>query len=286
MSCSSEEENQDSKNGEANCEIYIQHNRRLENQLLEAERNADRLENVMYILTENYVVIDEKIRLIQKIRNQAGQDKLLKRTASEVILFFKNSQTLLDSAEKEIKFSKQPQSSLLPVIQAVRQYITTQENLFIEVNGSIQTISKQISELKKEVTIQKNQLKKKEKRRRSDTRWLNEAEEDSRPKRKIFYMIGSRDELARAKVVQKKGGFLGMGSTLQLSDKLEDMFFQSGDFMIVKEIALGNTQKVNLITTHPKSSYIIIETPGEKFLKVTDPEKFWSASNYLVVEVD
>jgi hypothetical protein len=54
----------------------------------------------------------------------------------------------------------------------------------------------------------------------------------------------------------------------------------------MKEIALGNTEKVNIITTHPKNAYLIINTPGEKFLKVTNPEKFWSASNYLVIEVD
>jgi hypothetical protein len=285
QSCIPEDKNQTSKPKEEVCQVYLKNIKKLQNQLIEVEKNADRLENVMYVLTQNYLLIDEKIRLVQKIRNQPGQKKLLKRTASEIILFFKNSQLLLDSVEKEIQVSKVPQSSLLPIIDAVRNYITTQENLFIEVHGSIQTISEQIGDLKKELENQKVELRKKEKRRRSEAKWLSE-EEGNRPQKKIFYMIGTKEELSRAKVVQKKGGFLGMGSTLQLSDKLENMYFQTGDFKIVKEISLGNTQKVNLVSIHPKNAYLVIDTPGEKFLKITDPEKFWSASNYLVVEVD
>jgi hypothetical protein len=107
-----------------------------------------------------------------------------------------------------------------------------------------------------------------------------------REKRNIHYLVGNKSELDRSKAVKKAGGILGVGGSLKLSEYLDDSFFQSGDYVVLKEISLGNTKKVNLITTHPKGTYIVVETPGEKFLKVTNPEKFWSASKYLVVEVD
>jgi hypothetical protein len=286
LSCNREGQVQEPPPQDKNCEMYIRYGKKLENLLLEADRNANRLENVMYMLTGNYLLVDEKIRLVEKIRNQPGKEKLLQRTASEILLIFKNSRAMLDSAEHSIRISKIPQSSLLPVIDNIRRYLYAQENLFIEVNGSLQNISKQVGELRKEVSRQKDKKNPKPRRNPSDPRWSDETEEESYPRKKIYYLVGSRDELARAKVVQRKGGFLGLGSTLQLSDKLEDMYFQSADFMIMKEIALGNTEKVNIITTHPKNAYLIINTPGEKFLKVTNPEKFWSASNYLVIEVD
>ncbi len=284
--CTQEEETQKAPLKKENCDLYIRHIKKLENLLIETDRNADRLENVLYTLTGNNLLIDEKIRLVQKIRHQPGQEKLLQRTASEIILIFRYSRSLLDSAEREIKMSKIPQSSLLPIIDNVRNYISRQENLFIEVNGSIQNISRQVAELRKEVEQQKKRQAKPGKRRASDTRWLNETEEEAYQKKNIYYMVGTRDELTRTRVVEKKGGVLGIGSTLRLSDKLEDRYFQTADFMIMKEIALGNTGKVIIITTHPKNSYLIVNTPGEKFLKITNPEKFWSASNYLVVEVD
>ncbi len=262
------------------CEVYIRNMHKLEQQLLETEQNAARLEEVIYQLTQNYLVIDQKIRLIQKYKADPAQGALLKRTASEINLFFSGSHVLLDSTEKEIRKSKLPQSSMLPILETVRQYLDQQEKLFIEVYGSIGSIQNQVARLKKVVAQKEKEISQKDQNTEAA---IQQKEKEAR---KIFYLVGSRDELQRAKAVQKKGGFLGVGGNLKLSDKLDEMYFQGGDYSIVKEISLGNTKKVQLITIHPTGSYLILDTPGERYLKVTNPEKFWSTSKFLVVEVD
>jgi hypothetical protein len=273
-----EEQKVSSANGD--CSVYIEHVDKLEKQLLEVERNADKLEDVIYHLTQNYIAIDQKIRLIQKYKDDGSQAKLLDRTATEINRFFEESQLLLDSTETEIQKSTIPQSSMIPIIETVRSYLTHQERLFIEVYGSIGTIQKQVTRLKQTVAAKEKEISKKQK----DTEKI--LEEKDKQNRKIFYLVGSRSDLERAKAIKKSGGFLGVGSTVKLSDRLDEMFFQSGDFKFMKEIALGNTKKVNLITTHPKGTYLILDTPGERFLKITNPEKFWSTSTFLVVQVD
>ncbi len=273
-----EEQKVPSSNGD--CSVYIEHVDKLERQLLEGERNADKLEDVIYHLTQNYIAIDQKIRLIQKYKDDGSQAKLLDRTATEINRFFEESQLLLDSTETEIQKSTIPQSSMIPIIETVRSYLTHQERLFIEVYGSIGTIQKQVTKLKQTVAAKEKEISKKQK----DTEKI--LEEKDKQNRKIFYLVGSRSDLERAKAIKKSGGFLGVGSTVKLSDRLDEMFFQSGDYKFMKEIALGNTKKVNLITTHPKGTYLIIDTPGERFLKITNPEKFWSTSTFLVVQVD
>jgi len=262
------------------CKLYKNNFHRLEKQMIEAEINADRLENVMYRLTQTYILVDQKIRLIQKIKTDGSQEKLLKRTASEINNFFRDSQSLLDSTEFAIQQSSIPQSSLIPIIETVRSYLTYQEKLFIEVYGNIHSIKKQVSQLQKTIVSKQAEMMEKEKESQ------NLIKQKEKEARMIFYLVGGKPELERAKAIKRKGGFLGIGSTIQLSDKLDDMYFQSGDFNFIKEIALGNTKKANLITTHPKGTYLIFDTPGERFLKVTNPEKFWSASKFLVVEVD
>jgi len=259
------------------CDLYKKSFERLKRQMIESERNADRLENVMYRLTQNHLIIDEKIRLIQKIK---GNDNFLKRTASEINNLFSNSHLILDSAEFTIQKSSIPQSSLIPIIEAVKTYLTQQEILFIEIYGNITSIKSQVSKLKNTVKSKEIEIKKKEDEAK------NQMAQKEKEGRKIYYLVGSKAELERAKAIKRQGGFLGIGTSVQLSDKLEDMFFQTADYNIMKEIALGNTKKVNLITTHPKGSYLILDTPGERFLKVTNPERFWSASKFLVVEVD
>jgi len=277
--CTSKEDKKAPAEG-GDCSMYIEHVDILEKQLLEAELNADKLEDVIYHLTQNYIAIDEKIRLIQKYKDDGSQAKLLDRTATEINRFFEESQLLLDSTETEIQKSTIPQSSMIPIIETVRSYLTHQERLFIEMYGSIGTIQKQVTKLKQTVAAKEKELRKKQK----DTEKI--LEEKDKQNRKIFYLVGSRSDLERAKAIKKTGGFLGVGSTVKLSDRLDEMFFQSGDFKFIKEIALGNTKKVNLITTHPKGTYLIVDTPGERFLKITNPEKFWSTSTFLVVQVD
>ena len=273
-----EEQKVPSANGD--CSVYIEHVDKLEKQLLEVERNADKLEDVIYHLTQNYIAIDQKIRVIQKYKDDGSQAKLLDRTATEINRFFEESQLLLDSTETEIQKSTIPQSSMIPIIETVRSYLTHQERLFIEVYGSIGTIQKQVTKLKQTVAAKEKEISKKQK----DTEKI--LEDKDKQNRKIFYLVGSRSDLERAKAIKKSGGFLGVGSTVKLSDRLDEMFFQSGDYKFMKEIALGNTKKVNLITTHPKGTYLILDTPGERFLKITNPEKFWSTSTFLVVQVD
>ena len=130
MACNNEKPIQENENP-GDCNLYKKNLERLEKQMIEAERNADRLEDVMYQLTQTYILIDQKIRLIQKFKTDGSQEKLLKRTASEINSFFRDSQSLLDSTELSIHQSSIPQSSLIPIIETVRSYLTYQEKLFI-----------------------------------------------------------------------------------------------------------------------------------------------------------
>lgn len=262
------------------CRVYIQSMHKLERQLLESEKNANQLEDVIFRLTQNYMVIDQKIRLIQKYKGDPDQKALLSRTASEIDVFFTQSQALLDSTEAEIRRSSLPQSSMIPIIESVREYLGHQEKLFIEVYGSLGSIQEQVARLKKKMEAKELEISQKE----QDAEQI--MAEKEKQNRRIFYLVGNKTDLLRAKAIQKTGGILGVGGSIKLSDKLDEMFFQSGDYEIIKDISLGNTKKPNLVSVHPKGSYLLMDTPGEKFLRITNPPKFWSTSKYLVVEID
>ena len=253
---------------------------RLENHLLDAHMSASRLEDMVYKLTQSYIVIDEKLRLIQQYQRDPSKKEFLNRTASEINLFFAQSTALIDSAESDIRNSGIASNSLIPILESVREYLHHQEKLFVDVYGNIGAIQQHVNQLEQTVKAKEEELSHKEKDARQ------KMEQQEREKRRVRYLVGNKSELDRSKAIKKTGGILGVGGTLKLSDKLDDSYFQAADYVILKEISLGHTSKVNLITTHPKGTYFIVETPGEKFLKVTNPEKFWSTSKYLVVEVD
>ncbi len=100
------------------------------------------------------------------------------------------------------------------------------------------------------------------------------------------YVIGKTKDLEKSGVIDKKGGLLGMGKTSTMSDKIDDGKFTTIDYTKTTSIPVNTKAKV--ITTHPEDSYSLDKDDKGKVtnLRITNPEKFWSASKYLVVITD
>src|SRR5207253_11489062 len=83
------------------------------------------------------------------------------------------------------------------------------------------------------------------------------------------------------------GGLLGMGKTSKLSSNFDNSKFTKIDYTQTTVIAV-NSDNVKIITSHPTDSYKMENDSKKKGvvrnLVITNPEKFWSASKYLVVE--
>lgn len=100
-----------------------------------------------------------------------------------------------------------------------------------------------------------------------------------------FYVIGTSKELKEQGIITKTGGFIGLGKLMKLREDFNKDYFTQIDILKTKEITLGN-KKVEILTTHPKTSY---KLKGEKIiekLEVTNPKEFWSVSKYLVMVVE
>jgi septal ring factor EnvC (AmiA/AmiB activator) len=98
-----------------------------------------------------------------------------------------------------------------------------------------------------------------------------------------YYIVGESKELQEANLIDKKGGLLGMGKTAKLSDNLDNSKFTRIDYTQVTVIPV-NSKDMKIITSHPVDSYTIDKT-GKTIddIRITDPERFWSASKYLVI---
>jgi len=102
-----------------------------------------------------------------------------------------------------------------------------------------------------------------------------------------FYAVGTYKELRDNKVVNKEGGFLGLGKKKILKSDFNQDYFTKLDVSKVTSIPI-NAKSAKVITTHPTSSYKI-EMDGKKKAKsltITNPESFWKSSKYLVITVE
>lgn len=104
---------------------------------------------------------------------------------------------------------------------------------------------------------------------------------------KVHYAVGPYKELKEKGLVDKEGGFLWIGRTIDLQATAQEESFIETDIREFEELKIeGKRNRVKLVTEHPDGSYEMVEDEVEDdivILKVKDPKKFWEMSNYLVV---
>jgi hypothetical protein len=98
-----------------------------------------------------------------------------------------------------------------------------------------------------------------------------------------YYIVGTYKELRDKKVLNKEGGFLGIGKNQKLMNDFNGDAFTKVDITQTPSIEL-NCKEAKIITTHPMNSYTF-EKDKDKFksLTISDYEKFWGVSKYLVI---
>ena len=97
-----------------------------------------------------------------------------------------------------------------------------------------------------------------------------------------WFVYGTSSELKEQKILSKK--FLQKAKVLEGDDFNKDYFTQI-DIRRDKEIKLYS-KDAKLLTVHPEGTYELVkDDKGQLTLKITSPNKFWSVSRYLVIEV-
>lgn len=96
-----------------------------------------------------------------------------------------------------------------------------------------------------------------------------------------YYVIATKSELKDHKIIET--GFLR--KTKLMKGDFDQNFFTTADKRVLTSIAL-HSNKAEVLTNQPKNSYNIEDNNGQKILKITNSDLFWSLGNYLVIKID
>ena len=97
-----------------------------------------------------------------------------------------------------------------------------------------------------------------------------------------WFVFGTKSELKEQKIIESK--FLQKTKVLEGDDFNKDYFTQI-DIRTDKTIKLYS-KSAELLTIHPEGSYVLVkDAEGQLTLQITNPNKFWSVSRYLVILV-
>lgn len=99
-----------------------------------------------------------------------------------------------------------------------------------------------------------------------------------------YYVIGYPKELEKKKILNSNGGVLGIGSVQKMKGDVDKSLFNEIDYTQTLNIPIEN-KEIKIVTSHPTDSYTLDKDSNGKCkaINITNPEKFWSISKYLVV---
>ena len=243
----------------------------------EKEATINSLLQTLNEIEENLVSIKAKESLIA---DQTGGNKEIKADVKERImqsiseineLMDKNKQ-LVGRLNAQVRTSNLKITELNKTIERMNETVAAKEKEVANLRENIAKLNIQIDNLNTKVAGLEMEGQAKEKVIADKIIEMNKA----------WFIVGNRTDLRDKGVINRSGGFIGIGRVTKPTEALITKQFIEVDLRELKEIPLG-ANRVEIVTTHPAGSYQIIgEKPVEK-LVITNPQEFWKASRYLVI---
>ena len=181
----------------------------------------------------------------------------------------------LEDLEKKLSKSNLNNSKLQQTITSLRSQIDSQAGEITALRASLDeartkigTLDAQVDSLSTTVTTVTAERDSTDKQNTELTNELNTC----------YYAIG---ELKQNNIIET--GFLR--KTKIMEGDFDRAFFTKADKRTLTAIDL-NSNKAEVLTKQPESSYRIVDVNGHKVLQITNPALFWSLSNYLVIKID
>ena len=101
---------------------------------------------------------------------------------------------------------------------------------------------------------------------------------------RAYFIIGTYKELKEAGVVNKTGGFIGLGKKQQVTNNMNTDLFTQIDKTTTNVIDIER-EKVKVLSKHPEGSYELVMNDDDvcMSLKINNPTEFWKYTDYLVI---
>lgn len=208
----------------------------------------------------------------------AGQREQIQSDIAAIQKALQDRRLKLEELEKKLYNSNLTNNNLRTTITSLRNQIDAQaaeiaslKNNLGEANARIGELDAAVDSLSTTVSTVTNE------RNIAQEENVNLANELNT----CYYAIGSKSELKDKKIIET--GFLR--KTKLMKGDFDQSFFTTADKRTLTRIAL-HSKKAEVLTNQPAGSYNIADENGQKVLVITNPEQFWSLSNYLVVKID
>ncbi len=215
------------------------------------------------------------------IEIQKGSKEQLKRDVEAIQSAIKNYQEEIKKLQNDNRLQSSQFKKRLAamqkelkeksaIIETISKQLEEKEAQIIQKDQQIATLDKTVSSLKEEVTNLSSE---------GDMLKAKVADQEAEIY-SVYYIVGSKSELIEAGVMTKGGLF----KSSKVSYQAEKDAFVKIDLREISQINT-NAKKAKVMSIHPKGTYAFVDNDGEMVLNISDPEKFWEQTKYLVIQV-
>jgi hypothetical protein len=99
-----------------------------------------------------------------------------------------------------------------------------------------------------------------------------------------YVVSGTKKELHQYGIIDKEGGFIGLGRVKSLAAEADESLFYPVSIDGTESIEL-QCKKAKLLTTHPEASYKLTVDKTIEDLTILDKAAFWELSDFLIIEI-
>ena len=177
----------------------------------------------------------------------------------------------LSELESKLKQSGLFSHELQEVIDILRRQINSQTSEIQLLHSELQIAMNRIDSLSITIGTVNSQR---------DSLKLNAVRIENELNR-CYYVVADKETLKSHNILVT--GFLRKPKLMKTD--FDQSLFRQADKRILDTINT-NSGKAELLTSHPDGSYAIVDSAGQKQIQITDAAKFWSLTNYLVVQIN
>jgi chromosome segregation ATPase len=226
---------------------------------------------------------------IEKEEGNPSQKETVVADIKLMNTMLEESSKKIDDLEKKLKQSGINIKSFKNKIAELTKNVEEQNASIEQFKNELQQRDEQIAQMDEKVTnltsdIQEkdNALVMKADSLKMKSQMITEKDNEMN---KAYFAMGTYKELKDNGVVEKDGGFLGIGRNEKIQSNLNDKSFTEVDKRNTDVFPIFS-KKVEMISQHPDSSYrYIYDNDQIAYLKIENPDEFWKYSKYAVVEV-
>lgn len=232
----------------------------------------------------------DSIKKMEELVTVQSQSRELNRRQKDQIIddinllneMLQKNKELTASLQKKLNNSNYKIGQLQETITQLQQMVDNLERQVNQKDVEITALNEKVAKLNSNINVLNKKIDEIESESAEKTEVIQSQENTLNT---AFYAYGSSKELKENSVIEKEGGFIGIGKTSVVPKSFNRDYFTQIDIRAFDYLPLM-VKKAKVISVHPADSYHISGNKTADTLFIDNKEQFWKASKYLVIETN